>query len=82
MTPRAPTGGARNVGRSSTRRRTSGEGSHEGKVKRYRVAAGTQVAHGERLYGEGEQLEATEAGAREWLALGYVEEIARDGPDD
>ena len=44
-------------------------------TKRYRVREGTQVAHEERVYAEGEQLEAPEGVAREWLTLGYVEEV-------
>ena len=42
---------------------------------RVRVREGTQVAHEERLYAEGEMLEAAEGVAREWLVLGYVEEV-------
>jgi hypothetical protein len=44
-------------------------------TKRYRVREGTQVAHEERVFAEGEQLEAPEGVAREWLTLGYVEEV-------
>jgi len=42
---------------------------------RYRVAPGTQVAHEERLYAEGEMLDAPEGVPNEWLVLGYVEEV-------
>ena len=45
------------------------------KAGRYRVAAGTQVAYEERVFAEGEQLEAPEGVAREWLTLGYVEAL-------
>ena len=43
--------------------------------KRYRVREGTQVAHEDRVCAEGEQLDAPEDIAREWLVLGYVEEV-------
>lgn len=45
------------------------------KAGRYRVAAGTQVAHEERLYAEGEMLDAPEGVVSEWLVLGLVEEV-------
>ena len=44
-------------------------------TKRYRVRESTQVAYDARVYAEGEQLEAPEGVAREWLTLGYVEEV-------
>ena len=42
---------------------------------RVRVREGTQVAHEDRVCAEGEQLDAPEDIAREWLVLGYVEEV-------
>jgi hypothetical protein len=45
------------------------------KAGRYRVAAGTQVAAEERLYAEGEMLDAPEGVVSEWLVLGLVEEV-------
>lgn len=64
----------------ATKRRTTGQldsGNSErtADVRRYRVAPGTQVAYEERVFAEGEQLEAPEGVAREWLTLGYVEEV-------
>ena len=47
---------------------------------RVRVREGTQVAHAERLYAEGEQLEAPEGVASEWLVLGLVEEVESTPP--
>lgn len=45
------------------------------KAGRYRVAAGTQVVRAERLYAEGEMLDAPEGVVSEWLVLGLVEEV-------
>ena len=47
---------------------------------RVRVREGTQVAHAERLYAEGEMLDAPEGVVSEWLLLGYVDEVESRSP--
>lgn len=64
----------------ATKRRTTGQVDSGPSAKRYRVREGTQVAHEERVYAEGEQLEAPEGVAREWLLLGLVEEVESRAP--
>jgi len=70
----------------ATKRRTTGQvdsGTSEKAATqstRVRVREGTQVAHEERVYAEGEQLEAPEGVAREWLVLGFVVEVESKAP--
>jgi hypothetical protein len=59
------------TGRGTTRSSRQTTSSEE---IRCRVAEGTQVHHGERLYHAGETVTVPAYVAEEWIARGYVEE--------